>query len=127
MTYAEIAQRLIKGRAYYVGVRNLYADEQYEVGDSCRRSYEWDQENDCSTYETTGEPANGTCATIVNWSDEADDLAEEIARAIRQNFETYRGERQAIIAGDRRDMDAALDDGEVRIIDAEVIALVTTT
>lgn len=127
MDYTEIAKAIIDGRYAHVGVRNLCADEHYEVGDDCRESYEWDFDADCSTYQTTGETANGTCATALDVDgydeDMIDELAAVIADAVAQNSRTYGGDRSAIIAGDRKNLDAAVDQGEVRILDAVVIAV----
>lgn len=125
--YLEIAKEILEKR-YVVGVRSLCDDEQYEVGDDCRESYEWDFENDCSTYHTTGETAGGTCATAIDTQgfltdDWAQELAERIKQAINAN-EQYFGDRQAIIAGYRVNNDRCLDPGEIRIREAFVLALV---
>jgi hypothetical protein len=50
----------------YVGVRALCDDENYNVGDVCRNSYDWDFENDCSSYKTDGIELYGTCAIDVH-------------------------------------------------------------
>lgn len=126
MDYQDAA-RIILERGLLAGVRRLYDDEQYKPGDACRESYEWDLENDCSAYHTTGERAGGTCATDIPVEDFAQDdvagLAAAIADAVKRN-KTYGGHRQAIIVGERANIDYPLDDGEIRIIDAEVLAVI---
>lgn len=128
--YVELAKEILNAGYSAVGVRGIYEDEQYEVGDSCRESYEWDFEADCSTYFTTGERAGGTCATHIDTQtfdsdDEAAELAERIREMIELN-EEYGADRQVIIAGyDGVNIDAALDHGEVRIYNAFVIAKLT--
>lgn len=83
------AARIIFEKGYaYAGVRTLCDDEQYEAGDRCRESYEWDRDLDCSTYETTGEFANGTCATNIELppypdEDDLEEIAESIAKAAK--------------------------------------------
>lgn len=44
------------------GIRTMYADHDYEAGESIPDSYDWDIENDVSTRETTGETLSGACA-----------------------------------------------------------------
>ena len=114
-------------------VRALQDDEQYNIGDYCRESYEWDGEYDCSTYHTTGETAGGTCAVKIidnavnyyRWDvDDQDALAQAIAYAIDHSG-AY-GTEQVLIAGDG---DCAADYGvddryEARIINARVVAII---
>lgn len=129
MNYIELAKQILDEGYSAVGVRGIYDDEQYQVGDDCRESYEWDFAADCSTYFTTGETAGGTCATHIDTQtfesdDEVAELAARIKAMIEQNQE-YGADRQVIIAGyDGVNNDAALDQGEVRIYNAFVIALV---
>ncbi|MGC4375940.1 hypothetical protein WD019_15110 [Fictibacillus sp. Mic-4] len=128
MNYRELAKQIIENNYFVVGVRGTYEDEQYKIGDVCRESYDWDFENDCSTYYTTGETANGTCATHVDTQyfeteDEISELAQRIEKTIKQN--AYYGEgQQVIIAGNQTNNDGAFDPGEIRIVDARVIAIV---
>lgn len=125
MKYIVLAKEILNEGYSAIGVRGVYDDEQYAVGDECRESYEWDFASDCSTYYTTGEKAGGTCATHIDiQTDDVEDLAARIEAAIEQN-EEYGAERQVIIAGhDGVNNDAALDHGEVRIYNAFVIAIV---
>lgn len=121
-TYEELAQVLINSKMF-LGVRSLNADEQYDVGDDCRDSYEWDYENDCSTYYTTGETANGTCATMIGHSsdyDSSEELAKDIEKAVKAN--AIHGGKQVIIAGRQVNNDGVFETGEVRIVGAVVVA-----
>ena len=126
--YIAIAKEIMKRRLYSVAVRGLQSDEQYKPGDFARESYEWDYENDCSTYFTTGALAHGTCGTYVNASginmffDDPAELATRIEAAAKKNGYS---DRLAVIAGDRTDMDYDHpDENETRIIDAIVIAVI---
>lgn len=137
MDYKAIAKYIIEN-GLYAGVRGLQEDEEYKVGDSCRESYEWDLELDCSTYDTDGEEGltvGGTCATDVernimseytdDWEDEAylNQVADAIKKAVELN-EDYGVGPQVIIAGDDINNNIEADDHEVRIVDAKVIAIV---
>lgn len=126
MDYNQIAQQIIDKNYAVVGVRNICSDETYSVGDDCRQSYDWDLAADCSTYETTGQLAGGTCATHIdtqyfvtnNWTAE---LAERIAEIVK--FNSVYGGQQVIIAGSGANNSMMLDPGEVRICNAFVIAV----
>jgi len=128
MDWKALAQEILDNN-YIAGVRSLCADEDYEVGDECRPSYEWDIENDCSAYYTTGELAVGTCATHVDTQyfatdDCVSELAERLRAVVETNAKEYRGKRQAIIVGNRTNHDGYFDPEEVRIIDAVVLAII---
>ena len=45
----------------YWGLRSLSEDEDYSIGDIPRDSYDWDEENDCSSYYTDGTTLGGVC------------------------------------------------------------------
>ena len=129
MKYLALAKEILENNYAYVGVRSLCEDEQYEIGDYCRESYEWDVEHDCSTYDLHGEDglkAGGTCCTVVaTWNDYIDEpaeLAERIEKAIQQN-RVYGGP-QVIIAGNRVNNDGMFDQDEIRIVNAKVIHIV---
>lgn len=53
------------GCSGFWGIRGLCPDEEYEIGDTPRESYDWDLEWDCSTRSTTGETIGGTCAVCI--------------------------------------------------------------
>lgn len=106
------------------GVRTLREDEQYEVDDECRQSYEWDLENDCSAYFTTGELAGGTCATTIDISSgDIDTIAAEIERIVEVN-KAYADDRQVVIAGKSVNNDGYFDTGEIRIVNAFVLGVI---
>ncbi|MFS0783584.1 hypothetical protein [Bacillus sp. 1P06AnD] len=129
MDYLAIALDIIKNyKNKSVGVRSLCDDENYEVGDYARESYEWDFENDCSTYDSDGEEGertNGTCATEIEleaWlsEEDAEDLAGRIEKAVE--FNKIYGDKQVILVGGHLSKDSQLDEGEARIDNAKVIA-----
>ncbi|MEO3947642.1 hypothetical protein [Gorillibacterium sp. CAU 1737] len=129
--YEAIAKEIIANKYWHVGVRSLCVDETYAVGDDCRESYEWDFENDCSTFHTSGETADGTCVTRIDTEgfnfyfpeeEDAAALAANIAKAVELNSGYINGP-QAIIAGSSSRTDGHFDDNEVRLINAHVIGL----
>lgn len=134
MKYIELAKQLIAEGWDYIGVRACCPDERYNVGDTCRESYEWDIEHDCSTYELhgdDGEKAGGTCCTVVaTWADNINDPAElagRIDEAVQKNsmYKWHDGQ-QVVVAGNKegsRDV-GILDDGEIRIVDAVVVGVI---
>lgn len=105
----------------WIGIRHLADDENYQIGDYCRNSYDWNYEYDCSTYDTD-EPQElpGTCAynTKIDcrW-DDPEKIAEKLAKAIENA--NYIG-TPVIIGGDRAEY--GNDEGEIIIADAVVIA-----
>ncbi len=104
------------------GIRTLEDDENYKIGDTARNSYEWDVENDCSTYYTTGEECDGTCATgdwIDNW-DEREDIEVKVNEWIKKNY-YYSGAKQVLVFGKNEGSYITRDEGEVRIVDGEVL------
>ena len=129
--YIEVAKRIMEKKLGAVAVRGLADDENYAVGDWARESYEWDYENDCSTFDTygeDGEKAGGTCGILVKTSDinmffdGPEELAKRLEEAVKIN---HYSSRKAIIAGDYFDADHDCpDEGEVRIVDAKVMEVV---
>lgn len=106
----------------YIGIRHLADDEHYQVGDYCRPSYDWDYEQDCSTFETENPiELPGTCAyntgIVPNW-DDPEEIAEKLEKAIEASG-CYLGDL-VIVAGDR--MEYGNDAGEIIIANAVVIA-----
>ncbi|WP_028562264.1 hypothetical protein [Paenibacillus pinihumi] len=125
MKYLEIAKEALTER-YVLGVRGLRSDESYEIGDSLRESYEWDLEEDCSTFHTTGETAGGVCCISVNMdADTPEELASNIEAAVKQ-ASAYgdSGCAIVIVAGRSINTDYQMDDGEIRIRGAWVEAIV---
>lgn len=119
----ELVETIMNSNYGYIGIRHLAEDEEYEIGDICRNSYDWDYENDCSSYNTNEVELNGTCAVDtridLDWDDE-----EEVESKLREAVEVsdqYIGSI-AIIGGNR--MEYGADDGEIIIENATVIALI---
>ncbi|PAD72434.1 hypothetical protein [Paenibacillus campinasensis] len=129
--FKAIAKEIFENKYQHVGIRLLCEDENYNVGDDCRESYEHDFENDVSSYYTTGETADGTCATRVDTFDfnfffyddeDIKALASKINQAVDQN-KVYGSGKRVIIAGTSSYTDGHFDEDEIRIRNAQVIAL----
>ncbi|WP_367567234.1 hypothetical protein [Lacrimispora sp.] len=118
----EIIEAIESCQNAWIGIRHLATDEVYQVGDYCRPSYDWNFENDCSTYETD-EPQElpGTCAyktgILIGW-DEPEEIAEKLEKALEAS-NCYMGEI-VIIAGNSAEY--GNDNGEIIIKDAIVLA-----
>lgn len=118
----EIIEAIENSKEAWIGIRHLADDENYEIGDYCRPSYDWDFEKDCSTYETE-EPQElpGTCAyntrIQVGW-DEPEEIIEKLEKALRASA-CYMGQI-VIISGNSAEY--GNDDGEIIIKDAFVLA-----
>lgn len=119
----ELVEKIMNSNYGYIGIRHLAEDEEYEIGDICRNSYDWDYDNDCSSYDTNEVELNGTCAVDtridLDWDDE-----EEVESKLREALEAsdqYFGSI-AIIGGSK--MEYGADDGEIIIENATVIALI---
>lgn len=127
MKYLETAKEIIANK-WYVAVRATCSDEHYEVDDACRESYEWDLENDCSAYHTTGETAGGTCGIGVDAEDcSAEELAARIEAAVKIVKDRGYGDvggQTVIIAGKYVNRDYQMDDDEIRIRNAWVQEIV---
>lgn len=107
-----------------IGIRSLSDDEDYREGEYCRNSYEWDHENDQSTYHSADSAElNGTCAidaTSILYFDTEDERAEEALHCALSKSQRYYG-KKAIIAGD---LDGyGEDEGEIIIRNAQVLIL----
>lgn len=128
MDYVAIAKEIIDNK-FYAGVRTLQLDEKYQVGDYCRESYEWDIEHDCSTYDLDneeGEKAGGVCVTLINtdfYEWEIEELAEEMKKKVEDN-KIYNGDQIIVVGHQTTHQDGHFDEGEGRIVDGVVLALV---
>lgn len=118
----EIIEAIENSKEAWIGIRHLADDENYEIGDYCRNSYDWNYECDRSTYETD-EPLElpGTCAYRTDiqpgW-DEPEEIAEKLEKALKASS-CYMGEI-VIISGSRAEY--GNDNGEIIIKDAIVLA-----
>lgn len=124
MNVKEILKKVCDEGYSVVAIRHIAEDEHYNVGDTCRNSYEWNYEMDHSTYEDE-EPIelDGTCGyNIVRFADfDIDELeeAEQIFKTALEESSIYSGD-VVIIAGDSYTY--GNDENEVIISDACVIA-----
>lgn len=127
MDIKEVVQKIKDNEIEYFGIRTLAEDEDYKVGDECRESFEWDIENDCSTYDLDGEDgetADGTCVTMVfaDCYDDADEIEKALETAIKAN-KGYGAATRAIIAGENVSTDGVFDENEGRLVDAYVLEI----
>lgn len=119
----ELVEKIMNSNYGYIGIRHLAEDEKYEIGDICRNSYDWDYENDCSSYDTNEVELSGTCAVdtrIDLYLDDEEDIESKLMEALEAS-DQYFGSI-AIIGGNG--MEYGADDGEIIIEDATVIALI---
>ena len=110
----------------FFGIRNITRElDKLNVGDACPNSYDWDIENDCSTYCTTGETLNGASAIHVNtdpvWDDD-NEMQEALETAIEQAKNYYDGVLYLIAS--KENYDWGSDENEIVLEDATVIAIV---
>lgn len=120
---AEILRKVNEEGYTTIAIRHLAEDEDYQVGDMCRNSFDWNYEEDHSTYEDE-EPVDldGTCGFAINGfenldEDEVEEATELFEKAMKEAM--YSG-KAVIIAGNR--FSYGNDENEVIIEDAEVIA-----
>lgn len=106
-----------------LGIRTTTDDENYSVDDTCRYSYEWDYENDCSTYYTENPiKLNGTCAVEVILENLEEMSDEEIMEQLRKVSCNYVGEQVILIGGHYAEYGS--DESEIIIEGAEVLAVI---
>ena len=110
----------------FFGIRNITRElDKLNVGDTCPNSYDWDAENDCSTYCTTGETLNGASAIHVNtdpvWDDD-NEMQEALETAIEQAKNYYDGVLYLIAS--KENYDWGSDENEIVLENATVIAVV---
>lgn len=106
-----------------IGIRALAPDEQYTVGDELRESYDWDFENDISTYNTDDPRGLGGTSAYdtqidTQW-DEKDEIIEKLNSAVKDSRARYEGE-SVLVGGDL--LEHGNDDREVVISNPTVIA-----
>ncbi len=123
LSISELVQSGVLDAYNYIGVRTPTPDENYAVGDTARESYDWDFENDQSTYETDGRTLGGTSAVdIVRYRFQ--DSPEEVEAALLSALDAsknYVGDRKVIIGGERQRYGD--DPGETIIENAKVLAV----
>ena len=111
----------------FFGIRNITRElDKLNVGDACPNSYDWDIENDCSTYCTTGETLNGASAVHVN-ADlpfcEDEEIVEAIETAVNQAV-NYDDNGELVLISSKDGYDWGSDENEIVLEDATVIAIV---
>lgn len=126
MTAKELLKKVNEERYSVVAIRHLSDDENYNIGDICRNSYNWNYEYDLSSYFTEEpEELNGTCgysiSEICNLDKEEVESAEKILSNGIESASTYSG-KTIVIAGYR--YEHGNDENEVIIADAEVIGMI---
>jgi hypothetical protein len=126
MTLLAAATEVLANK-WYLALRATCPDEQYSVDDECRESFEWDLDNDCSSYHTTGETAGGTCGfaidTDVDSPEELVTKIEEALIAFNKIGYGYVGGQTILIAGRSTNSDYQMDNNEIRIRGAWVQAI----
>ena len=125
MNVAEILKKVNDEGYGVVAIRHCAEDEEYNVGDICRNSFDWNYELDHSTYEDEEQvELNGTCGLHVigfeNLDEEEVEEATELFNKAMEKANVYSGQ-VVVIVGDSYDYGS--DEDEVIIRDAEVIAI----
>lgn len=116
----EAARTIMDSNYEIIGIRHITPDESYKVGDIARNSYDWDYENDLSSFQTSPVELDGTCAYStdidINFDDE-NEIEEKLITALEAS-RIYSG--TVVILGGN-DYEYGNDDNEVIIEDAEVL------
>ena len=87
MTNVEKILETIKKNDYsVVAIRHCCPDEEYKIGDICRNSFAWNEEYECSSYDTEEpEEMDGVCGYAMFELIDTDDVEE----AKRDNRKSY--------------------------------------
>lgn len=98
------------------------------VGDILPESYDWDMENDCSTYYTTKETLPGTCAIWIStdWINYDDDRDSNILKSLESALKiahTYYGD-EYVLLGSKEYGEWGWDEREIILEDAQVLAII---
>lgn len=119
MNVIEIAKIIKESKYQFFGIRHLADDEDYKIGDIARNSYDWDYENDISSYHTDPIELDGTCAyntQIESDFDELEEIVEKLNKSIKNA--TYSG-KIAVLGCNYIEYGA--DENEIIMEDAEVL------
>lgn len=110
----------LKGYSF-IGLRTPTDDENYSIGNTCRNSYEWDYENDCSTFDTENPiELNGTCSMEITI--DGDTTEEDLSEMINNFKGKYCGEQVIIIGG--YEAEYGSDENEIIISNATVLEVI---
>lgn len=124
MDLQKLLNKIKEEKYSVVAIRRCCKDENYNIGDICRSSYEWDYEYDVSSYDTEiPNELDGTCGLNITSIIDCEDLTD-VRNIIDNGIEkssTYDGNNVIIIAG--YDYSYGNDEEEVIIENAEVIAV----
>lgn len=112
----------------FFGIRSISNEAgTLNVGDRCPDSYDWDMENDCSTFCTTGDTLNGACAVRIALADlfldgdDDDEAAEAVEKAVEASSVYYGDE--VMLIGSKDGCEDGWDQDEVILEDADVLAI----
>lgn len=119
MNIKEAVRTIMDSDYDVIGIRHITSDESYKVGDYARNSYDWDIENDVSSYETDPKELDGTSAyfTDIDTLDDEEEVEKKLLIALEES-KVYSG-AAILLGGDRYDW--GNDDNEIIIEDAEVL------
>ena len=119
MNIKEAVRAIMNSNYEIFGIRHIASDESYKVGDYTRNSYDWDNENDLSSYETNPKELDGTSAyfTGIDTLDKGEEIEQKLLIALEKS-KIYSG-AAILLGGDRYYW--GNDDNEVIIEDAEVL------
>lgn len=104
------------------GIRHCCDDENYNIGDDVRNSYDWSCEYECSSYDTD-EPVelDGACAydTEIDCAwDTDEEIIEKLEKALK-NSDCYSGSDVVLLGAD--DTTYGNDEKEIIMEYAEVL------
>lgn len=120
MNIKETVRTIMNSNYEIFGIRHITSDESYKVGDYARNSYDWDIEDDLSSYETSSpRELDGTSAyfTNIDTLDDDEEVEKKLLIALEKS-KIYSGPA-ILLGGDRYDW--GNDDNEIIIEDAEVL------
>lgn len=124
MDLQKLLNKIKEEKYSVVAIRRCCKDENYNIGDICRSSYEWNYEYDVSSYDTeTPNELDGTCGLNITSIIDCEDLSD-VKNIIDDGIEkssTYDGNNVIIIAG--YDCSYGNDEEEIIVENAEVITV----
>lgn len=115
-------------RSFGIRSINTRISGRANVGDVLPESYDWDIEQDCSTYDTTGETLSGTCAVWVNteWINYDDEWDSDILKSLEAGLKiahSYYGD-EYVLVGSKEGGEWGNDEREIILEDAQVLAII---
>lgn len=117
---------LVKAQEYQIiGIRGT--DIEYEIGEVLDTSYDWDFENDCSSYYTEPIELGGTCVTEIDvrpWRETEESLKDAIEATIKKHRQGYDYKYTYLVGAQRTVEGFPTDNGEAILEDAEIIGII---